>query len=148
MNLSLSYYNTLLLSVKTLVVAGKRKVAKPIFMLAIIQAIDEHLITENKIKYTEGLENIYIKLYAKYGETLSPMKYPFYHLQSDGFYHIEGSLTTQSPTPKQLKEKIKYAYFDEQLWNLLKNEENRTILKKSLENYFNLKTDNAYGNKI
>lgn len=148
MNLSLSYYNTLLLSVKTLIVAGKKKVAKPIFMLAIIQAINEKLITENKIKYTNELETIYMRLYGKYGETPSPMKYPFYHLQSDGFYHIEGTLPTKSPTPKQLKEKIQYAYFDEQLWKLLQNEENRNVLLKSIEDYFNLKIDNAYGNKI
>lgn len=90
MSLSLNYYKTMLLSVKTLVVGGKRKVAKPILLLAIIQAIRNLVIIENKVKYSDELEDIYIKLYEKYGEQVSPMKYPFYHLASDGFYHIKG----------------------------------------------------------
>lgn len=138
MGLSFNYYLTLLLSVKTQIVAGKKKVAKPIFILAIIKAISERLLMKNEIKYTDELENIYINLYDEYGEVLSPMKYPFYHLQSDGFYHIKGNLPTKSPTPKQLKEKIEYAYFDEQLWNLLQQEENRIVVQKRIEQFFNL----------
>lgn len=138
MGLSFNYYLTLLLSVKTQIVAGKKKVAKPIFILAIIKAISEHLLMKNEIKYTDELEDIYINLYDEYGEVLSPMKYPFYHLQSDGFYHIKGNLPTKSPTPKQLKEKIEYAYFDEQLWNLLQQEENRIVIQKRIEQFFNL----------
>ena len=86
-----------------MVVGGKRKVAKPILLLAIIQAIRNLVVTENKVKYSDELEDIYIKLYEKYGEQVSPMKYPFYHLASDGFYHIKGELPTKSPTPKQLR---------------------------------------------
>lgn len=67
----------MLLSVKTQVVGGKRKVAKPILLLAIIQAIRFNLLTD---KYSDELECIYKGLYIQYGEQLSPMKYPFYHL--------------------------------------------------------------------
>lgn len=138
MGLSLNYYLTLLLSVKTQIIAGKKKVAKPILILAILRAISEHLLTKNEIKYTDELEDIYIDLFDKYGKVLSPMKYPFYHMQSDGFYHIKGNLPTKSPTPKQLKEKIEYAYLDEQLWNLLQQEENRLVIQKRIEQFFNL----------
>lgn len=128
----------MLLSVKTQVVGGKRKVAKPVLLLAIIQAIRDNLLTDNQIKYSDELEGIYKGLYAKYGESLSPMKYPFYHLTSDDFYHIKGQLPTKSPTPKQLKEKIEYAYLDTQLWELLQSEENRQEFQKAIEEYFNL----------
>ena len=128
----------MLLSVKTQVVGGKRKVAKPILLLAIIYAIQNNLLVDNQIKYSDELEGIYKGLYARYGEQLSPMKYPFYHLTSDGFYHIKGCLPTKSPTPKQLKEKVEYAYFDSQLWKLLQSEENRKEIQKALEEYFNL----------
>lgn len=138
MSLSLNYYKTMLLSVKTLVVGGKRKVAKPILLLAIFQAIRNLVVTENKVKYSDELEDIYIKLYEKYGEQVSPMKYPFYHLASDGFYHIKGELPTKSPTPKQLRERIEYVYLDEQLWQLLLSESNRIELQKAIEEYFNL----------
>lgn len=138
MGLSLNYYLTLLLSVKTQIVAGEKKVAKPILILAILKAISENLLTKNEIKYTDELEDIYIGLYDKYGKVLSPMKYPFYHMQSDGFYHIKGNLPTKSPTPKQLKEKIEYAYLDDQLWNLLQQEENRLVIQKRIEQFFNL----------
>lgn len=138
MSLSLNYYKTMLLSVKTLVVGGKRKVAKPILLLAIIHAIRNLVITENKVKYSDELEDIYLKLYEKYGEQVSPMKYPFYHLVSDGFYHIKGDLPTKSPTSKQLRERIEYVYLDEQLWQLLQSESNRIELQKAIEEYFNL----------
>lgn len=128
----------MLLSVKTQVVGGKRKVAKPVLLLTIIQAIRDNLLTDNQIKYSDELEGIYKGLYAKYGESLSPMKYPFYHLTSDGFYHIKGQLLTKSPTPKQLKEKIEYAYLDTQLWELLQSEENRQEIQEAIEKYFNL----------
>ena len=139
MSLEVNYYKTMLLSVKTQVVGGKRKVAKPILLLAIIQAIRHHLLTDNQIQYSDELEGIYKGLYAKYGEQLSPMKYPFFHLTSDGFYHIKGILATKSPTPKQLKEKIEYAYLDSQLWELLQSEENRQVILKAIEDYFKLK---------
>lgn len=139
MELSLSYYLTLLLSVKTQIVAGKKKVAKPILILAIVKAISEHLLTKNEIRYTDELEDIYISLFDKYGEVLSPMKYPFYHMQSDGFYHIKGNLQTKSPTPKQLRENVEYAYLDEQLWHLLQQEGNRVVIQKRIEQFFNLK---------
>lgn len=138
MDLSLGYYLTLLLSVKTQIVAGKKKVAKPIFLLAIIQAIENGLITKNEIKYTDDLENIYNKLFQQYGVILSPMKYPFYHLKSDGFYHIKGILPTNSPTPKQLKEKVEFAYFDEQLWGLLQDKHKRKEVKERIESFFGL----------
>jgi len=128
----------MLLSVKTQVVGGKRKVAKPVLLLAIIQAIRDNLLADNQIKYSDELEGIYKGLYAKYGESLSPIKYPFYHLTSDGFYHIKGQLPTKSPTPKQLKEKIEYAYLDTQLWELLQSEENRQEIQEAIEKYFNL----------
>ena len=138
MNLSLNYYKTLLLSVKTQIVAGKRKMAKPILLLSIIQAIEKHSLIKNEIQYTDELEKIYVGLFQRYGEPFSPMKYPFFHLTSDGFYHIQGNLTTKSPTPKQLKEKIEYAYLDEQLWNLLQDDGCRKEIRLAIEEYFQL----------
>lgn len=79
MSLEFNYYKTMVLSVKTQIVAGRRKVAKPIFFLAILKAIEKQFLLENKIRYTDELENIYKSLYMEYGEVLSPMKYPFYH---------------------------------------------------------------------
>ena len=146
MSLVLNYYMSMILSVKTQIVVGKKKVAKPILMLAIIEAISKNHLTKNEIKYTDELETIYIDLYAKYGEVLSPMKYPFYHMQSDGFYHLKGNLPTKSPTPKQLREKIEYAYLDNQLWSLLLQENYRVEIQKQIEDSFELKI--AYGNEI
>lgn len=128
----------MLLSVRTQIVAGKRKVAKPILLISIIQAIEMRLLTQNEIRYTDVFEQLYNGLYNEYGETLSPLKYPFYHLTSDGFYHIKGDLLTKSPTPKQLKERIGFAYLDEPLWNLLQSKENRKEMKMAIEEYFNL----------
>lgn len=85
----------MLLSVKTQVVGGKRKVAKPILLLAIIQAIRDNLLTDNQIKYSDELEGIYKGLYAKYGEQLSPMKYPFFSFDIRWLLSYKGNIGDQ-----------------------------------------------------
>lgn len=136
MNLVLDYYKTLLLSVHTHTVHGKKKVAKPLFLISLLEMINHGLILSNKIKYTTDLEQYYNSLFEKYSIPLSPLKYPFYHLTSDGFYHIKGNLPSKSPTPKQLKDHIAYAYFDEELWNLLQDKAVRAELTEALIDHF------------
>lgn len=136
MSLVLDYYKTLFLSVHTQIVQGKKKVAKPLFLISLIDFIECGLLTTNQINYTIELEQYYNGQFERYGIPLSPMKYPFYHLTSDGFYHIKGNLTSKSPTPKQLREKVDYAYFDDELWALLQDQDTRNELRTALIDHF------------
>lgn len=136
MDLQLDYYKTLFLSVRTQIVKGKKKVAKPIFLISILDMIEKGKLKSNHITYTSELEQMYNSLFEIFQKPLSPLKYPFYHLITDGFYHIQGSLPTKSPTPKQLRETVEYAYLDDALWELLQDEAVRGELRESLVNHF------------
>ena len=50
---------------------------------------------------------------------------PFWHLESDEFWHLnyQGERLSKSRTPSKawLKENVEFAYFDESLWILLQN---------------------------
>ncbi len=49
---------------------------------------------------------------------------PFWHLQSDGFWHLQYMDKPQegvTPSKRWLKEKVSYATFDDDLWVLLQN---------------------------
>jgi putative restriction endonuclease len=70
---------------------------------------------------------------------------PFFHLQSDTFWHLQTLpgreiVLNSSHSIKSfahLKEVIEFAYFDQELYYLLANEHTRQILKQALlENYF------------
>ena len=57
---------------------------------------------------------------------------PFWHLASDGFWHLHSNeLSSMKTTPsrKWLKENVNYASFDEDLWVLLMNMEWRRKLE-------------------
>ncbi len=58
---------------------------------------------------------------------------PFWHLQSDGFWHLQFAEKSQegtTPSKRWLKDKVSYAYFDESLWILLQNREWRIKLRE------------------
>ena len=58
---------------------------------------------------------------------------PFWHLESDGFWHLNypGERLSKSKTPSKawLKDNVEFAYFDESLWILLQNKVWRTKLR-------------------
>lgn len=58
---------------------------------------------------------------------------PFWHLESDGFWHLnyQGERLGKSRTPSKawLKDNVEFAYFDESLWILLQNKEWRIQLR-------------------
>ena len=58
---------------------------------------------------------------------------PFWHLESDGFWHLnyQGERLSKSKTPSKawLKTNVEFAYFDESLWILLQNKAWRMKLR-------------------
>lgn len=127
--------------------------AKPLLLIAIIDAIDAGIITENKIYFdNKELEHIYQKLFIScdmnYDGPISsnlkvtPYQMPFFHLNKEVYYHImwKEKVTppaqAKSPSRRYLRENVQYAYLDENLWKLLMVPDNRVIFRKSLVNKF------------
>lgn len=127
--------------------------AKPLLLIAIIDAIDAGIIIENKIFFDNfELENIYKKLFiscdVNYDGPISsnlkvtPYQLPFFHLNMEKYYHIkwkEGIIPpvqAKSPSRRYLKDNVRYAYLDENLWQLLLVPSNRVFIREALVTKF------------
>ena len=111
-------------------IRGEVIVAKPVLLLAIMDGISSEVFCSNEFCLTEWLESRYVMLMQKYMkgsqfDKPTDISNPFWHLQSDGFWHLKyGEKPQEGATPSKrwLKEKVTYAYFDDDLWVLLQNE--------------------------
>ena len=132
------HYARQILSIRQAKIYGEVILAKPVLLLAIIDAIDNNIFANNQFVINDWLEEQYnslMRLYAKgsqFDETTGIEK-PFWHLETDGFWHLnyQGKRNSKSHTPSKawLKENVEFAYFDESLWILLQNKVWRTKLR-------------------
>ena len=106
-------------------------------MLAIIEAINNEIFTNNKFVINDWLEGRYKMLMSQYAKDsqfdgTTEIDKPFWHLESDGFWHLnyQGERLSKSKTPSKawLKENVEFACFDEELWILLQKKVWRQML--------------------
>lgn len=152
MDLLLSSYCDMILSVKTGSRNGQKSISKPLLVYTIVLAIEIGHLKENKIQYPDTIvQAIFGSLYCRYNK-IDDMKFlntqffirPFYHLDGSDFYSLvwkEGVKPPSksiTPSGKYLRENLLYAKLDDGLWDLLQAEENREYLKvKIKERHFN-----------
>lgn len=112
-------------------------IAKPVLILSIIRLIDEGKIA-NRFDYDE-LDKVYKQIFGTYflkasQGNLTPLCYPFYYLQTDGFWHLSflphSETTTSSPSPAWVRRNCQYGYIDEELWILLSYKPYRDRMKQ------------------
>ena len=123
-------YTKRIMNIKQAKIRGEVIVAKPVLLLAIIDGIDSEVFVGNEFPLTDWLEVRYEMLMRKYMRNSqfdkpTDISNPFWHLQSDGFWHLQfvnESPKGITPSKRWLKDEIYYAYFDEDLWLLLKDE--------------------------
>lgn len=142
-SLKLQYYRTALIRTKRGNGRGKTINAKPIFLIAIFDQIEKGVLINNKIFFDSCLKECYEKYYSKFEPemNITPFYKPFFHLHTDGFWHIvwENESQIKSPSAKYLRENIKYASLDNALWDLLQDAEYRNTLREAIINHFSLK---------
>jgi putative restriction endonuclease len=109
---------------------GETIVAKPVLMVALVDGIDANVFPNNQFVINDWLEGHYKMLMSQYAKDsqfdgTTEIDKPFWHLESDGFWHLnyQGERLSKSRTPSKawLKENVEFAYFDEPLWILLQN---------------------------
>ncbi len=116
---------------------------KPILILSVIELIEEGLINENKILITPELVATFQRLWLKLvpEEGWQPKFFlPFFHLSSEDFWHLElvdGAKValTSSYSPKSLsalRDSVKFACLDTELYRLLMIPEEREKIRKTL----------------
>ena len=132
-------YRIAFLSVKQKSTNGVTNAAKPALVIAVIDAIAAGEVKNNQIRF-QDIEARYISTLEKWQPEKTPLKYPFYHMESDGFWHLKwiGEQSTKriSPSAKFFRENIEYAYFDNALWDLLQDEEARNGYIEAITKYF------------
>ena len=100
---------------------GETIIAKPVLMVVIIDAIDSNVYTNNQFTINDWLEEHYKMLMSQYVKNTqfdgtTEIEKPFWHLETDGFWHLnyQGERLSKSKTPSKawLKTKVEFAYFD------------------------------------
>ena len=124
------HYTQIIMRINQAIVHGKRILAKPALLVAVIDDISSRKIQRNRITITQSLEEKYNTLLAKYTgkslfDRLTSIAMPFWHLQSDKFWFLEPTYPKTknfNPSRKWLIDNIKYARLDDDLWYLLQDE--------------------------
>lgn len=129
---SLPYYTQQLSKLQRASLKGSKAPHKPILLLSVLQSIDAGEIIINQIAITP-------QLVARFKDNWNWLvgsssfkpnfALPFFHLQGDGFWHLQtylgkeilltSSLSIRSFA--QLKEAVAFAYFDNDLFELIIN---------------------------
>ena len=124
------YYSKGIESVRQKIINGETIVAKPVLMVAIIDGIDANVFTNNQFILNDCIEERYKKLMEQFTKNsqfdgTTGIEKPFWHLETDGFWHLnyQGERLSKGHTPSKawLKDNVEFAYFDESLWILLQN---------------------------
>lgn len=150
-----AYYTKRIINIRQAKIHGEVIVAKPVLLLAIIDGIDSKVFMNNRFVISEWLEDHYLMLMSKYAkpsqfDDLTGIEKPFWHLETDGFWHLQypGETLGKSATPSKawLKDNVEYARFDEDLWFLLQNREWRLKLRDYIVEH--KLTDDSWFGKI
>ena len=134
---SYGYFTRLIMNLNQAIVHGKKILAKPALLVAVIDSIESKEILQNKIVITPSLENKYNAILSKYTddsllERLTSIGMPFWHLKSEKFWFLEPSslnVERMTPSKKWLIDNVEYARLDGDLWNMLQEETWRKKLR-------------------
>lgn len=119
-------------------IKGETIIAKPILLVAIIDGISANVFLNNLFSINDWLEEQYNKLMTQYAresqfEKRTGIEKPFWHLETDGFWHLfyQGDRIPKTHTPSKawLKENLQSACLDDDLFVLLQNPEWRMKIR-------------------
>ena len=138
-----SYYTRLIMKLNQAIIHGKRILAKPALLVAVIDSVESNEIQQNKITITMSLEDKYNRILAKYTgksphDKLTSIAMPFWHLQSDKFWFLESPCPNTknfNATKKWIVDNAKYARLDDDLWYLMQDGAWRNKLREYIIEY-------------
>ncbi|RCJ20231.1 HNH endonuclease [Nostoc sp. ATCC 43529] len=121
---------------------------KPILLLSIIEMVSQGQIKGNQIPLSAELIATFLKLWSRLEPLRNPdIGLPFYHLVSDGFWHYQPKPGFESliaakvkiRTPNIIRQTVEYAYLDDELWEIMQNPQERSILTNVLIDFWFIK---------
>lgn len=146
-------------------ISGGRKLPhKATLLIGIIHLIENGTICNNKIPLNKSISDVFTDYWHIYfnNNTVPSVWTPFYHLKSEPFWHFKAADTEErlkmllsfggTPSVGKMRPIIEYAYFDDDLFSLLKDERSRTQIREVLINTYlsdNIWTDtNVHSSNI
>ena len=113
---------------------------KPLLLLAVIELIEQGQIPENKVTLSPDLAETFLKYWSRVTDRKPNIAMPFFHLKSDGFWHLHANtgyetalrVVTQIKTFSRLREIVAYASLDDELFTLLTSSYDREVLRQTL----------------
>ena len=149
------YYTKRIMNIRQAKIYGETIVAKPVLIVAVIDGIEGNVFRNNQFAINDWLEGRYNMLMSQYArnsqfDVSTSIEKPFWHLETDGFWHLnyQGERLSKGRTPSKawLKDNVEFAYFDESLWILLQNREWRIKLREYIIEH--KLTDGSWNGKI
>lgn len=144
MDILLVAYKDMILSITQGYWEGRVSISKPIYMLAILDAIERNVLISNKIELNDVyIRNKFGEFYKQYngnekGYLAAFFIRPYYHLNTAPFYHLvwkeenRPPIKGHTPSTRYFQEHLLYAKLDDELWELLQNAEYREFIRKSI----------------
>ena len=113
---------------------------KPLLLLAVIELIEQGQIPENRIVLSPDLAEAFLKYWTKVTERKPNIAMPFFHLKSEGFWHLHANsgyetalrVASQLKTASRVREVIAYASLDDELFILLTDSHDREAIRQTL----------------
>ena len=146
----LNFYISRFKSIKRANRTGKPKAPhKPILLVTLIDWLDLTEQSENTFFIQPELILHFRVTWEKLlQEEIRDFWLPFYHLSSDGFWHLFNEkgkkVEERLQTFNQLREKVQYGKFDPALFDLLSIKKNRERLKQELVEYYFPETSSTF----
>lgn len=117
---------------------------KPLFLLSLIDIIENQNLTQNQIPIDDKLFHSFKKngiiLTEDYKTSKYPIRYPLLYLQNDGFWSVlmkDGTWLKKELSKTAMREKIAYGKLDDNLFELLTKQEYRDLFRMViLDTYF------------
>jgi len=121
---------------------------KPLLLLCVLDLFDSDKASSNFVEITDDLTELFVRYCNRVLPSRRPgdLALPFFHLRGDGFWHLlpkheNAGLGPEIAYMARLREEVIGARFDEELYDLMRSEENRDRLRSVLiETYFSPET--------
>ncbi|HPZ77936.1 MAG TPA: protein kinase [Bacillota bacterium] len=118
-----------------------KKPNKFVLLLSVIDLIEEQDEPVNRVYYDDRLRAYFSRYIDEFGLAISNRPYiPFFHLKSDSFWHLKPkqgkehicNTMTTAVKARDITDNVEYAFFSEWVFNLLKDEANRDLVREKL----------------
>ena len=126
---------------------------KACMLLAVMDLIANQGINNNRLYFDQNLRQLFTSYFNQYRSERDRGNphLPFFHLKGDGFWHHQAKAgraaayanLSRVSGPGDINNNIAYAYLDDELFQLLRNQITREYLKASLLDNLNLDAKRA-----